>query len=325
MEATKDNGRGKKHKLDHRDNKQSKKQKRHFPPFKNWKKHTKLFSSTEIIRGVVLTGQHNREGNMIGEILETFRFFVDLFYPQLSGLSHIPAEVPDESNQEAETTAQAEETKKQKLFEVINSGCSGMAIISFVPKELDPVEFTRRMLEHIIEKREPRPKFSVEFTNRVVPLEATCEISPSLERLLEVAKPVIDSHFKDKPACKFAIRVEHRNCNTFDRMKCINALAPLVGPEHKVDLENPDLVIMVQVFKSAAGVAVLPDYNKLRKYNIIETYKAGKDDKKEKGKQEEKGETKEETKEAKEAKEETKEEAKEETSTTTATQEKEEK
>jgi hypothetical protein len=36
----------------------------------------------------------------------------------------------------------------------------------------------------------------------VVPLEATCEVTSSLERLIEVAKPVIESHFKDKPACK---------------------------------------------------------------------------------------------------------------------------
>ena len=48
----------------------------------------------------------------------------------------------------------------------------------------------------------------------------------------------------------------------------------MVGPRHKVDLENPELVIMVQVFMNLCGVSTLPSYADWKKYNIQEFYKA---------------------------------------------------
>ncbi len=37
---------------------------------------------------------------------------------------------------------------------------------------------------------------------------------------------------------------------------------------HSVDLTSPDVVVMVQVLKSAAALALLRDYTSLRKYNL---------------------------------------------------------
>ena len=39
-----------------------------------FQKHTKIFQSAEIIRGVLITGEHSREGPMIGEVLHSFKF-----------------------------------------------------------------------------------------------------------------------------------------------------------------------------------------------------------------------------------------------------------
>jgi len=240
------------------------------------------------VKGVILTGEHGREGPMIGEILNSFKYFVDLFYPHLSGSSTVIKPEEEENNQEeeekttdvgsantSEGTVKTETTTeaKRKLFEVYNSGCSGIAIISFVPEELNPVEFVARMLTHVVEGNEPKPKFTIEHTNRVVPLEAIFEMT-SINSIVEAAKPILDLHFKDKPETTFALRVEHRNFADFKKMDCIDAVAPLViAHNHKVDLDNPDKVVMVQVFKSAAGIAVLPDYEKLHKYNIKEAFK----------------------------------------------------
>jgi len=54
----------------------------------------------------------------------------------------------------------------------------------------------------------------------------------------------------------------------------IDLLADLVGSRHKVDLENPQLVIMVQVFLNLCGISILPSYQSFKKYNIQEHYKA---------------------------------------------------
>lgn len=54
----------------------------------------------------------------------------------------------------------------------------------------------------------------------------------------------------------------------------IDLLADTVGPKHKVSLDNPELVIMVQLFMNLCGISVLPRYQECKKYNIQEFYKA---------------------------------------------------
>ena len=72
------------------------------------------------------------------------------------------------------------------------------------------------------------------------------------------------------PAKKFSIVFEARSCDglKLDRMEVITALAQLVPPPHTVCLDAPDLVVMVQVVKSAAALSVVDDYYTLLKYNL---------------------------------------------------------
>lgn len=51
-------------------------------------------------------------------------------------------------------------------------------------------------------------------------------------------------------------------------------LADMIGTRHKVDLENPELIVMVQVFKGVCGISILPKYNEFKKYNIQEFHRA---------------------------------------------------
>lgn len=48
---------------------------------------------------------------------------------------------------------------------------------------------------------------------------------------------------------QFAIRPNLRNHNTLTRDKIIKGIASLVGPPHKVDLKNYELLIMVEVYQ----------------------------------------------------------------------------
>jgi hypothetical protein len=49
---------------------------------------------------------------------------------------------------------------------------------------------------------------------------------------------------------QYAVQYKSRNNTGIDRKQCISGIADLVGAVHKVDLENPDLVIIVEVFKA---------------------------------------------------------------------------
>lgn len=56
-------------------------------------------------------------------------------------------------------------------------------------------------------------------------------------------------------------------------MKIIQELAELIdfkNAAHKVDLKNPKQTILLEVIKGLCCISLLPDYFKLKKYNIFE-------------------------------------------------------
>ncbi|KAJ7067125.1 hypothetical protein C8F01DRAFT_1120365 [Mycena amicta] len=69
---------------------------------------------------------------------------------------------------------------------------------------------------------------------------------------------------------KYKIELKLRNHTTLSRDPLIAAIAKCVPQDggHGVDLINPDLVILVEVFK--CGVSVVRDYHRLKKFNVTE-------------------------------------------------------
>lgn len=56
-------------------------------------------------------------------------------------------------------------------------------------------------------------------------------------------------------------------------MAIIRELAELIdfkSPVHKVDLKNPKITIAIEVIKGLCCFSLLPDYYKLKKYNVFE-------------------------------------------------------
>ena len=106
------------------------------------------------------------------------------------------------------------------------------------------------------------------FAHRVLPVESIC--FASLDDIVKAAAPLVAAAFPPSPSLKFAVQLELRSCDglKLQRMAVVDALAALVPAPHTVDLNHPDRVIMVQVVKNAAALAVLSDYYALCKYNL---------------------------------------------------------
>ncbi|KAH0556491.1 hypothetical protein GP486_005610 [Trichoglossum hirsutum] len=95
----------------------------------------------------------------------------------------------------------------------------------------------------------------------------------------EVAKSVLVPHFhgNDRVGKKFAIRTNIRNHNTLTRDGIIRQVAEVIGPGHKVDLKDYDLLVLVEIFQNICGMSVVPaDFDQLRRYNLAEIYDARK-------------------------------------------------
>ncbi|KAI9777708.1 MAG: hypothetical protein M1839_008627 [Geoglossum umbratile] len=89
----------------------------------------------------------------------------------------------------------------------------------------------------------------------------------------EVAKSVLAPHFhgSDRVGKKFAIRTNIRNHNTLTRDGIIRQVAEVVGPGHRVNLKDYDLLVLVEIYQNICGMSVVPaDYDQLRRYNLAE-------------------------------------------------------
>jgi len=74
---------------------------------------------------------------------------------------------------------------------------------------------------------------------------------------------------------QYKIELRIRNHNTLTRQRLIEAVADSVPKQLKVDLGNPEVFVLVEVFKSTCGVSVVRDYYNLRKFNVLEVASGG--------------------------------------------------
>ncbi|KAK2003080.1 THUMP domain-containing protein [Colletotrichum falcatum] len=80
----------------------------------------------------------------------------------------------------------------------------------------------------------------------------------------------------EKPSFTYAIRPSIRSNSSLDRDELISQIAKAINPRHKVNLTNPDKVVLVDVFQSFCGMSVIEsgDWDGLKKLNVNELYKA---------------------------------------------------
>ncbi|KAL1800107.1 hypothetical protein ACET3X_000449 [Alternaria dauci] len=133
---------------------------------------------------------------------------------------------------------------------------------------IEPVTFVHKICQDIANGAQPK---NLRYVKRLTPITATDKATP--QGLEAVAKQVLAPHFHgaDQVGKKFAIRPSIRNNKEFLRDNVIKTVAAAVGPGHKVDLKNYDLLILVEIYKNVLGMSVVgPDFEKLKRFNIEE-------------------------------------------------------
>mmetsp|Transcript_24124 Transcript_24124/g.70762 ORF Transcript_24124/g.70762 Transcript_24124/m.70762 type:complete len:343 (-) Transcript_24124:170-1198(-) len=102
---------------------------------------------------------------------------------------------------------------------------------------------------------------------RLIPAQVTC--FAGLEEIEEVITPLLEQHFGPGiPSTSYMIALKRRNNDTFDRDALIQKVAGLVGKQHKVDLKQPKVVVIVEVFQALCGISVCHDYVRYNGLNI---------------------------------------------------------
>lgn len=130
----------------------------------------------------------------------------------------------------------------------------------------DVVELGVKILTNIYETKQGQTKNVLRF----IPVEIVCKAN--MTDIINAAGKLFDKHLLKEPKT-FSIVFNHRMNNSVKRDTIIKELATLVTSKNvnnKVDLKNPQVVVMVEVLKGLCCLSVLPDYFKLRKYNLAE-------------------------------------------------------
>lgn len=109
---------------------------------------------------------------------------------------------------------------------------------------LNPIEVSRTLREMV--KKDP---WSIRKVMRFIPIEKECKMD--LDEISKIAHELANKIGKDE---SFKVIVEKRHCK-IPSMEIIKKVAEPIN--RKVDLENPDWIVLIEIVKDKCGVSVI--------------------------------------------------------------------
>eukprot|EP00003_Mantamonas_plastica_P001927 TRINITY_DN1139_c0_g1_i2.p1 TRINITY_DN1139_c0_g1~~TRINITY_DN1139_c0_g1_i2.p1 ORF type:complete len:244 (+),score=99.66 TRINITY_DN1139_c0_g1_i2:1051-1782(+) len=206
--------------------------------------------------------------------------FMQEFYPEEAGEQEETNESSSSSTSVADEIAKEiadlqASKKADRPFQFVETDVRGVLMLKVNDKRVVPAEFLTRMFQAVQEAKEQRTRFVV----RISPLQKTAMANMDGVKSLceDLVKPYFtideseESIYKNarKPV-KFAVVIKNRSSG-LDRMTVIDEVAKCVeeaDSRHTVDLGNPDVAIVVEIFRASMGIGIVPDYGKLFKLNF---------------------------------------------------------
>ncbi|KAF2076046.1 hypothetical protein CYY_002660 [Polysphondylium violaceum] len=147
--------------------------------FKGFKKHSRLFATSEKVKGLLVTCDQSREANSIGEILPLVNLYADKYFPKEVNqkVNNDEEESGDEAESDTEdnskttttTTPKVEEPNKRfKRFELINSGCGGIYFVNMPIPDICPIDFMNCILIDIYKRQLLKHKQSTQVVDDIL-------------------------------------------------------------------------------------------------------------------------------------------------------------
>ncbi|KAI9794672.1 MAG: hypothetical protein M1835_006486 [Candelina submexicana] len=218
--------------------------------------------------GIWATCEKGKEAKCVGELRDLLNEHAQRLYSIQTaddGLDE-PESIEAEIEKEVESMKQA---KPEALFQSIKLDIP--CVMFFKTREpVEPVSFVQSLCKDAtLSPKQSRSR----WVKRLTPMALMGKASE--QGLEEVARTVLQPYFGQDAGIsrKFAIRSTIRNHSNLTRDSVISQVAVAVGPGHKVDLTDYDLLIIVEIYKNVCGMSVVGnDFEALKKYNLAELY-----------------------------------------------------
>ncbi|PVU86038.1 hypothetical protein BB559_006702 [Furculomyces boomerangus] len=236
--------------------------------------------------GFYITSEKGRERKSVKEVISLLSKNVEKMYPEQSIYADqketdqketVKDETAKDEKKEKKTLdsiedmvkAELEEMKKPKRRSIFEPIYTSMACVSFIscPKSINVVDLIKKIMVDTATER----KKDTRYTSRIVPIQTTCpaNLSSISESVKAIGSPLVDF-----PNSTFMVVAKIRNNGNITKEEITTSLGTMFS-SHKVDLNNPDFSIIVEVFRGNCIISILPDYMKLRKYNVTSLFSDG--------------------------------------------------
>ncbi|XP_072205044.1 THUMP domain-containing protein 1 [Excalfactoria chinensis] len=235
------------------------------------------------MRGILITCNMN-ERKCVGEAYSLLGEYGDLLY----GPEQLPepAERLSGSEREEEEEDDAEAALKKEVGQIRASTERQLRRFQSVESGANNVVFIRtqgvepeNLVHHILKDIHTTKKKKTRVILRMLPISGTCKAF--LEDMKKYTETFFEPWFKAPNKSTFQIVYKARNNSHMNREEVIKELAGIVGslnPENKVDLNNPQYTVVVEIIKNVCCLSVVRDYVLFRKYNLQEVVKSNKED-----------------------------------------------
>ncbi|KAG2090407.1 hypothetical protein BD769DRAFT_1632066 [Suillus cothurnatus] len=140
---------------------------------------------------------------------------------------------------------------------------------------VDPVKLVMKHVENVQETGVTRTK----YTHQLTPVSGTCVANlPELHTLCRRTVTVYCAQENTEGSPKahkariqiYKVELHVRNHNTLTRMEILQEVAKCMPSNYTVDLDDPDVFVLVEVFKSTFGISIVEDYYRFQKFNVME-------------------------------------------------------
>ncbi|KAL1934260.1 hypothetical protein VTP01DRAFT_6442 [Rhizomucor pusillus] len=229
------------------------------------------FSVQPNMSGVMVTCTRGRENRAAKEVLDLFNEYLESLYPdaklEASGDDENDDQKDDLEASIAKEVAAIKEGKKNKIFANIPMNLDCVIFIR-TKAPVEPVQF----VHHILTDMKKHQVKKTRYVSRLLPVEMTCQAN--MDDIERVARQIVTPKFNTSnedgsiTSKAFAIVARVRNCTKIDRSEVIRTIASTIGKDHKVDLGNPELSIIVEICQNICMMSVVKDFVELKKYNL---------------------------------------------------------
>eukprot|EP00656_Telonema_subtile_P016348 TRINITY_DN18626_c0_g1_i1.p1 TRINITY_DN18626_c0_g1~~TRINITY_DN18626_c0_g1_i1.p1 ORF type:complete len:276 (+),score=64.53 TRINITY_DN18626_c0_g1_i1:193-1020(+) len=154
--------------------------------------------------------------------------------------------------------------KSKKVFWPMDTGVKGLVFVRFLDPSMSPLAVVTEIVEEVLRTKTVTNRHLFKF----IPLEAGCYAT--LDQIEATAISYLAKALDPKKPQKFAVVYKSRYNNSLKRGDVISKLADNVPEGFTVDLDTPDVWLIVEIFKSTCGMSCVPNYKKFKKYNLHE-------------------------------------------------------